>query len=339
MWKTAKIVAANATVFVVLFLAVEMFLRFFMPAPPHGGYYLNENGEKERISKDSLTLKKNRRFTHISSEFSASITTNRFGYRKIKGGHDPGTLFIGDSFTFGHGIDDERTFSYLYCVDNRKSCMNLGYSGADSFQALDILEAALAEHGFQPMHVILVFLGACWIESSGNDLGGNILGAAKEERKRRGKNSETLKPVPENPPKKPAGSILKTIQGIVLPLQIYQRVMLVMGGAIKRNLYSCSPPEDVEKAVLATRKAFDRFLKIAAEGKFRPWVVLIHPSQEIGVMAYKKTEEILLRAARGKMRIIKTGARFNAKHYFPFDGHFNALGHANLAKILGGSLQ
>lgn len=37
MWKTTKILAANATVFVVLFLMAEMFLRFFMPVPPPTG--------------------------------------------------------------------------------------------------------------------------------------------------------------------------------------------------------------------------------------------------------------------------------------------------------------
>ena len=48
------------------------------------------------------------------------------------------------------------------------------------------------------------------------------------------------------------------------------------------------------------------------------------------------TEAVVAGALPATFACLGTGAGFRKEHYYAYDGHFNASGHANLAAILRG---
>jgi hypothetical protein len=112
--------------------------------------------------------------------------------------------------------------------------------------------------------------------------------------------------------------------------------MIIATSGLKRGLYACSPQAELDAAQRATAVALRQLASLADEYGFKVEVVVIHPYQELDG-AYRSTEAVVAGALPEKFACIGTGARFRKDHYYAYDGHFNASGHANLAAILGGA--
>ena len=116
MRQFAKIAAVQAIVFLCGLVAIECALAWFAPLPPHGGVYTDRNGKPARVSRDADTLVPNLDIVHSASEFSAGIHTDARGYRLMsRESATPDFLFVGDSFTFGHGVSDSEVFAEIFC--------------------------------------------------------------------------------------------------------------------------------------------------------------------------------------------------------------------------------
>ena len=112
----------------------ELALRTFAPLPVPGGGYLDANGASVPVAQDAVTLRPNIAVTHVAPEFRAPITTNALGYRTTTNQSDkPDLVFLGDSFTFGHGVADDETHVSIACRITGRACQNLGYSGTSTF--------------------------------------------------------------------------------------------------------------------------------------------------------------------------------------------------------------
>src|SRR5437868_3610276 len=108
----ARTVALQAAILIAGLAVAELVLRLFLPLPPHGGEYRDAGGNAVRIARDADALQPGLDVRHIASEFNASIHTGEFGYRRIaKESRAPDFLFLGDSFTFGHGVSDDQVFA------------------------------------------------------------------------------------------------------------------------------------------------------------------------------------------------------------------------------------
>jgi lysophospholipase L1-like esterase len=327
----AKIAAVQTIVFLCGLIAIECALAWFAPLPPHGGVYTERDGSPARVAFDDIELRPNLDLIHAASEFSASIHTNALGYRRMsRESRTPDVLFLGDSFTFGHGVSDNEVFPEVFCKARGLTCLNLGRSGTDTFDQVRILRHGIDAYQLRPKTVMLAMLAACWLGVAGNDLGDNLTHARSEVR--------GAAPLLARADLTPSlGDIVKAIQRRVVDFEITKRVMIIATSGLKTSLYSCSPQAELEAAQRATAVALRQLARLADEFGFQAGIVVIHPYQELDG-AYRSTEAIVAGATPEKFTCVGTGARFRKSDYYAYDGHFNPSGHAKLASILESTL-
>ena len=340
----AKLALVQLIIFVVGLVCIELILRYVAPLPVHGGTYYTRNGAAVRVARDEFRLKPNLEVTHKASEFSAQIHTNELGYRKLaKESSTPQYIFLGDSFTFGHGVSDEETFSYLFCASQGLVCLNLGRSGTSTFDQLRVLKYALNAYHIRPKVVVLVMLTACWISQSGNDLGDNLRDH-RATRKTRSSYADARpshpqaaleqdKAASDNLSKTSKTSFTKRVQRWIGNFEITKRAMLAFSSRLKSSLYTCSDQETIDSALAATKVALNELERLATEFDFDVKVFSIHPYQELDG-AFRKTQGDLLNILPTTFEYFGTGDSFRKAHYFPYDGHFNPSGHANMAALM-----
>jgi lysophospholipase L1-like esterase len=327
----AKIAAVQIIVFLCGVIAIECLLSWFAPLPPHGGVYTERNGKPARVSLDDNELRPNLDLVHAASEFSASIHTDALGYRLMsKESRTPDFLFLGDSFTFGHGVSDNEVFPEVFCAAHGLTCLNLGRSGTETFDQVRILRHGIDAHQLRPKTVVLTMLAACWLGVAGNDLGDNLTHDP-------GARSEAA-PLVRADLLPSLGDIVKAIQRRIVDFEITKRVMIIATSGLKTGLYSCSPKAELDAAQRATAAALRQLSSLADEFGFAVSVLVIHPYQELEG-AYRSTEAIVAGAMPDKFNCVGTGGRFRRDDYYAYDGHFNAKGHATLASILDGALK
>ena len=257
MRQFAKIAAVQAIVFLCGLVAIECALAWFAPLPPHGGVYTDRNGKPARVSLDDDTLARDLDIVHSASEFSAGIHTNALGYRSMsKESATPDFLFVGDSFTFGHGVSDSEVFAEIFCKARGATCLNLARSGTDTFDQVRILRHGIDAHRLRPKTVVLTMLAACWLGVAGNDLGDNLTHAGPR----------SALPAPMRADLMPSlGDIVKAIQRRVVDFEITKRVMIIATSGLKSSLYACSPQAELEAARHATAVALRQLAALADE--------------------------------------------------------------------------
>jgi len=327
----AKIAVFQTIVFLCGLVAIECVLSWVAPLPPHGGVFTDRNGHPARVSLDDTALTPNLDLVHSASEFSASIHTNALGYRLMsKESRAPDFLFLGDSFTFGHGVSDNEVFAEVFCEARGSTCLNLGRSGTDTFDQVRILRRGIDQHQLRPKSVVLAMLAACWLDVAGNDLGDNLTHGRGSERSEAALVRADLMPS--------LGQIVKAIQRRVVDFEITKRVMIIATRGLKTSLYSCSPQAELDAAQRATAAALQQLARLADEFGFEVGVVVIHPYQELEG-AYRSTEAVVAGSMPDTFKCLGTGGRVHRDDYYPYDGHFNAKGHATLASMLGHALK
>jgi hypothetical protein len=109
--------------------------------------------------------------------------------------------------------------------------------------------------------------------------------------------------------------------------------MLIVATQVKTGVYSCSDEKQIDMALQATKVALRELERLADEMGFAVTLFTIHPYQELDG-SYRVTERLFTRAPPPAFTYFFTGDRFRTEHYYPYDGHFNAKGHANMASIL-----
>ena len=331
----ARTVAIQAAIFLCGLVAVELALRLFFPLPPHGGEYRDANGNAARIARDADTLEPGLDVRHIASEFAARIRTDERGYRKMsRESTEPQFLFIGDSFTFGHGVPDDEVFSEVFCSKRGTACLNLGRSGTNTFDQVRLLRYGIDKYQLRPRTVVLTMLTACWLGVAGNDLGDNLTFYRSVKRSDSGDG-------PIRPARASLGpsltDTLRTLQSWLGGFEITKRAMTVASSGLKAGVYACSEPGEIDAAASATSAALGELAQLAERYGFQVKVVVIHPFQDL-VGGFRTSEVAVSQALPRGFGCIQTGGKFRTEHYFPYDGHFNASGHVNLASILDATI-
>src|SRR3990172_9330211 len=75
-------------------------------------------------------VKPNLRIPFETAEFETFVTTNSMGFRDDEESLDnPEVLFIGDSFCFGWGVEDDETCEYLFERTAGVRSLNMGAPG------------------------------------------------------------------------------------------------------------------------------------------------------------------------------------------------------------------
>ncbi len=348
MREFAKVALVNLVILLCGLVAIELILELFAPLPVPGGEYHDRNGKAVHVALDQDTLQPNLEVIHSAPEFSARIRTNERGYRKMsKESATPEFLFLGDSFTFGHGVADNEVASEIFCRARDVACLNLGRSGTDTFDQLRILRRAIDVQQIRPKTVVLIMLAACWLRVAGNDLGDNLSdyrnGARGEHDGAGQRMNADLRPVGEGSngtmrlmragvvPS--AGDVAKTLQGWLARFEITKRVMLIVSGGLRSNLYACSEKSELDAAANATRVALDGLVRLSDDHRFKLDIFLVHPYQELAG-TFPTTQAVVRQALPKGVACFATAAQFTKDDYYLYDGHFNARGQAKLASIL-----
>jgi hypothetical protein len=79
----------------------------------------NKNGHIEPNQSAVIPVKENASVRWKTSEFNVMVNTNSRGLREIfnVSNAEVAVAFFGDSFTFGHGVEDNERFSYIFSKD------------------------------------------------------------------------------------------------------------------------------------------------------------------------------------------------------------------------------
>jgi lysophospholipase L1-like esterase len=335
MKTVAKMLAVWAAIFFGGVICFEIGLRYLSPLPVHGGVFRDHDGNIVRIAQDEFILRPNLEVVHSSSEFRAEVHTDELGFRKtFNESRTPDYLFLGDSFTFGHGVADEEVFSSIFCHRNNFTCLNLGRSGTDTFDQVRILRHAIDTLHIKPKNVAVVMLASCSLDVSGNDIGDNLSHYRHEAGNIR---ADIKARVAVADMGLDVGALIKRIQLSVGDFEITKRVMLLLASKLKRGLYTCSDDPSIEAALKATDVALAELETLAKETAFRVGIFVIHPYQELDG-AFRTTQENLRKLPARRLDWYFTGQYFRREHYYPYDGHFNSAGHANMASVVENAL-
>ena len=320
MVQTAKLALVQLIILLVGLVCIELILRYFAPLPVHGGTYYARDGSPVRVALDENRLKPNLELTHKASEFLVQISTNELGYRKLTNESSaPQYAFLGDSFTFGHGVSDKETFSDLFCTAQGLACLNLGRSGTSTFDQLRVLEYALDVHQIRPKVVVLVMLTSCWISQSGNDLGDNLKQYRTGNKDKNGsfENPNTPTSVPQaalaqvasdglSRNRRPKDDPIKRVQRWIGNFEITKRAMLVLSSQLKNHVFACSDQETIDAAIAATQVALNELERLATEFGFEVKVFSIHPYQELDG-SFRKNSTQSARRYADDFRVFRNG--------------------------------
>ena len=128
------------------------------------GIFFMGTDEEFPVIKENNKIKSlipNSKFTVSHYEYKNIARTDDYGGRITQNsGQEDITIFLGDSFTFGVGVEDEETFVNLLSKDSKKHRnINLGVPGGAITNQLDILEMRHKELGNPKLYVFTVFLG------------------------------------------------------------------------------------------------------------------------------------------------------------------------------------
>ena len=101
-------------------------------------------------------------FKVITREYSHAVTIDEYGARVSADsihGEVAVSPFLGDSFTFGIGVEDDETFVSLLDTDSDTDYLNLGIPGSSLPQHIDIVESRHGELGAPSLYAFGFFVG------------------------------------------------------------------------------------------------------------------------------------------------------------------------------------
>jgi hypothetical protein len=143
---------ANISVLLVsIFIAVcfcEIVLRVALPVERKRSRYMatrnifHYDGRNVQFDEDAgYWMRPNLKVRFSNSEFNTTVSTNSFGARDDERSlKDPDMILLGDSFTFGSGVEKSQTCeSYLESLSH-STVLNLGLSGYGTIQEFLLLE-------------------------------------------------------------------------------------------------------------------------------------------------------------------------------------------------------
>jgi hypothetical protein len=331
-----KKILTNITLFLLSLViglgAVEFLSRWSFPVAP-GVRHLDQNGDMVAIGTANPFRHKPGRVRQQANEFSVSIGITTTGYRVPEVEGNPDIVFIGDSFTFGQGLEDDETFVAIYCTKLKIQCANLGQSGAGTALELDILEHFLMTENWRPGEVKLFVMAMTGALMSGNDLADNL-----EYRKLFGNNTSADKPVFVPPESRKYSLTLPDVREFILANSNLLRIVYFYAAPIIRASFSPRPEESqLEKALKIMEAELARFRSMSDKYGFTPKVYLLHPIQDLVRETAAQTLADIRNVAPNDLPVIATYHAFTeiaSAYYYPYDGHFNPVGARAIADLL-----
>jgi hypothetical protein len=309
-------------------LAIEALSRVLVPIAP-AARLMTMDGALLDLPEgaSSLRLPPGMKFRQVASEYDAVVTTSNLGYRGPPVRGEPKIIFLGDSFTFGTGLEDEQTFAYQYCHARQIDCVNLGRGGTSTTRQLVILESFLTKEGWRPREVRLFMLVMTAALGAGNDLADNLaeLEGALEEPQQDAVNTGVWH------------RVVDYRRGILAWSNLIRVIYFVWGPVMRAKLSPTPQPDRLRAALGETARQLARFKDMAQKYHFDARIYIIHPVQDLLNGTYPQTIEVIRAIAPAGMSVASTAEALLAdpsSYYYPYDGHFNPSGSSRIADFL-----
>jgi len=152
-------------------LAGPAWLRERMVAMAAGSVVVGETVDTaqfgERREGAFVRFKPGVAFALLDPEFHTTVHVTDLGTR-VTGTEARGAAhvaFLGDSFTFGYGVEDNDAFVSVLCRTMGVACLNLGLPGSTLATEVDLISRRHAEVGRPRLYVVGFFAGNDLIES------------------------------------------------------------------------------------------------------------------------------------------------------------------------------
>lgn len=314
----------------VTFAVVEVGSRYIMPVE-YGHKLLTLQGEPMGAYSGEEALRPDTSYRVLSQEFDTVVTHTKEGYRGLSHPLNPEVVFIGDSFTYGIGLNDKETIPHIYCRELDLICANLGVPGTATVKQLSRLEKYLTKYNWRPREVKLMFMGMTSALLAGNDFNGNVEEAAA----RRSKNAISK----NEPAQKTLWAKIIDQRALMLEHSNLVRIVYYIGGPLLRAKLSPQTNDgELKRALDVTARQFARLEELSTYYKFDYSIHVIHPMQDIMTGGHEKTLTALKRIAKTD-KVYTTAAAFDGmekvqQFYFPMDGHFNRKGAETVARFM-----
>lgn len=288
---------------------------------------------------------------HTHADFSAKYEINAAGFRATPAAGDgPLTAVVGDSFTFGFGVDQDQTFTQrLNQIVPGRRWENFGVPGYSTDQELLLIEDRILPA--RPARIVLVVY-------LGNDLLDNVRTVplqvrAPKPRFKRGPTTLELQPPPAVPPATqdslssvllgpdPAqwpwaerwaqrSQVFKLVHEVLLPptqvdLAPVLEEPLQLGAAI------------LERLQASCRRAGAELILVTLTGRSH----VLAPKSVSGQFQEYLRQSLLHFAAARQVTILDVAGLLREGHghersrlYFPRDGHLTPYGHDVVARLI-----
>jgi lysophospholipase L1-like esterase len=295
------------------------------------------NGQFSNYSSDlGYTLRPRSEGYHADLEYENKFTINSFGVRDDeKSLQNPKMIFIGDSFTMGWGVDQDKTFAHLTEKQTGAKAINAGISSYGTYREM-LLFSKLQRDSCK----LLV------IQYCDNDLEENL---ARNEPNSQGQllTSEKFKKVTVfnhlNEGYYPMRytyfflrekHLFKRI--FTNPVEVWQDTFEALSSWISGKPLVVNAPPFIQ-SVAASVQHTENFFKVLAKIRalYPGNIVVMHIAGR-----YTKPEIInafeakAKKEADAKLYFLRNTDILTTNDYYPIDGHLNAKGHQKIANSL-----
>jgi hypothetical protein len=321
-WRN-RFILLSVSLLISLLLA-EILTRLFFPI----------SDRRDNVTLDGKTISgfvtPGTVYRQVSNEYDALTTITEEGYRAPAVQGNPDLVFIGDSFTFGMGLNDAEAFPGIYCAQAGRSCVNLGMPGSGTLRQVERLEQFIEKYQWHPKEVRLFFFGMSGSFSAGNDFVDNY------DRARNLQAKAQSEPVANGEQSRGFTERVIGLQAVLLRHSNLVRMLKFYAGPRLKATFIAEPGEErMIKAVEATRTSLQRLDELSQRAGFEYGIYLLVPVQDVMRGTYGDTLATLQAVA--PKPVIPTAELFlesPAQYYFAFDGHFNAKGSKLIADFL-----
>ena len=318
-------------------ICIEALSRYVMPVSP-GVRNLNFEGEPVAVNTPlGLRLRKDLVYRQVANEFDVQVTIGKLGNRIPDPEGDPEVVFLGDSFTFGQGLEDNQTFPYIFCRTAKISCGNLGRSGTGTGRQLDIFQHYLDSEGWRPRIVKLFVFAMTGSLLSGNDFHDNYLYDLVQKRTAESDagnaGQKNLEPLPPT-----LGERIIAQRGRLLEWSNLARFLYFSFGPKIKASFSPKPNSQLySQARDATKVQLTRLAGLAERYGFKYQIYFLYPVQDLIRGTHVETASVLRAMVGNDVETVDTAEIFSdspGRYYYSYDGHFNSAGSKRLAEYL-----
>lgn len=268
-------------------------------------------------------------YRQVASEYDAVTTISNKGYRVPEVAGNPDIVFIGDSYAFGVGLNDEETFPFQYAAAKKAACANLALPGSGTGEEVDRLEKALFDWDWRPRHVKLFMFAMTTSIAGGNDIIDNLEYGEKNT-------SEQRQQTPAEGQSNLWSRIYNILRFQVLTSLNLARILKFHFGTQVRSIVTHGiDSQTLTKSLDVTRRQLLRLQTLSQTHGFTYEIFLIHPVQDIVRGTAPQTHRVL--QSISPVQIEGTAQLFTknpASYYYAYDGHLNARGSAAIARFL-----